>query len=135
MRSTKCVELVRNKLGRKTKVGHGGTLDSTASGLLIILIGAATRLSNFVMDMPKSYETVACLGVETSTDDASGEIICRKAVEISTKKIDLALPFFWAGGCRLRRYICSPVDGRRDTNCKRGNDVISKRSRFFLLFL
>jgi len=40
MRSTKCVELVRNKLGRKTKVGHGGTLDSTASGLLIILVGA-----------------------------------------------------------------------------------------------
>ena len=59
MRSTKCVELVRNKLGRKTKVGHGGTLDSTASGLLILLVGNATRLSNFIMAMPKCYILLA----------------------------------------------------------------------------
>ena len=90
MRSTQCVELVRNKLGRKTKVGHGGTLDSTASGLLIILIGAATRLSNFVMDMPKCYETTACLGVETSTDDASGEVTGRHEWrQIKEKDINL----------------------------------------------
>ena len=90
MRSTKCVELVRNKLGRKTKVGHGGTLDSTASGLLIILVGAATRLSSFVMDMPKCYETTASLGVETSTDDASGEVIRRDEWrQIKEKDINL----------------------------------------------
>jgi len=50
MRSTQCVELARRILGRKVKVGHGGTLDSTASGLLVLLIGSATRLSNYVMD-------------------------------------------------------------------------------------
>lgn len=75
MRSTRCVELARRILGRKVKVGHGGTLDSTASGLLVLLIGSATRLSNFVMDMPKSYVTVVQLGSETTTDDASGDII------------------------------------------------------------
>ena len=51
MRSTHCVEIVKHIFGKKTRVGHGGTLDSTASGLLLILLGSATRLSDFVMDM------------------------------------------------------------------------------------
>ena len=75
MRSTQCVELARRILGRKIKVGHGGTLDSTASGLLVLLVGGATRLSSFVMEMPKCYETTVQLGCETTTDDASGEPI------------------------------------------------------------
>lgn len=73
-RSTSCVEAARRALGGKIKVGHGGTLDSTASGLLLLLIGPATRLSNYVMGMPKRYETLFQFGAETTTDDASGEI-------------------------------------------------------------
>ena len=137
MRSTKCVELVRNKLGRKTKVGHGGTLDSTASGLLIILIGAATRLSNFVMDMPKSYETVACLGVETSTDDASGEIIRRNGCgNISEKDIDLALPSFFGWRMQAPPDISAVhVDGRRAHELAReGHDVHIEMKPVFFAF-
>lgn len=94
-RSTQCVEIVRRILGRKVKVGHGGTLDSTASGLLVLLIGNATRLSSFVMDMPKCYETVVQLGSETTTDDASGEIV-RSAVwnNVSEKEADMKLAGF-----------------------------------------
>lgn len=135
MRSTKCVEMVRNKLGRKTKVGHGGTLDSTASGLLIILVGAATRLSNFVMDMPKSYETVACLGAETSTDDASGEIISRHGWgNISEKDIDLALPSFFGWRMQIPPNVSAVhVDGRRAHELAReGHDLnIEKKPVFF----
>lgn len=122
MRSTKCVELVRNKLGRKTKVGHGGTLDSTASGLLIILVGAATRLSNFVMDMQKSYETVACLGVETSTDDASGEIISRRGREnINENDIDMVLPSFFGWRMQAPPDVSAVhIDGRRAHELARG---------------
>lgn len=135
MRSTKCVELVRNKLGRKTKVGHGGTLDSTASGLLIILIGAATRLSNFVMDMPKSYETVGCLGVETSTDDASGEVVGMQGRgNISERDIDLALPSFYGWRMQAPPDVSAVhVDGRRAHELAReGLDVnIQKKQVFF----
>ena len=78
VRSTFCVKTVRNILGKKIKVGHGGTLDSTASGVLILLIGQATRLSNFVMDMSKCYEVTVQLGSETSTDDESGDVLSEK---------------------------------------------------------
>lgn len=135
MRSTKCVEQVRNKLGRKTKVGHGGTLDSTASGLLIILIGAATRLSNFIMEMPKTYETVGSLGVETSTDDASGEIINRSDPgKINENDIDLALSSFMGWRMQAPPNISAVhVDGRRAHELAReGHDFqIKKKPVFF----
>ena len=78
VRSTYCVEVVRHICGRHVKVGHGGTLDSTASGVLLLLLGQATRLSDFVVSMPKRYEVDVQLGSETSTDDASGDIISEK---------------------------------------------------------
>ena len=115
MRSTKCVELVRRILGKKIKVGHGGTLDSTASGLLIILVGAATRLSNFVMDMPKCYETILSLGTETSTDDASGEVLKRCGFSgVEEKDIDLALASFMGWRMQAPPEISAVhIDGRR----------------------
>ena len=92
IRSTACVDAVRRILGRKIKTGHGGTLDSTASGLLIILLGNATRLSSFVMDMPKCYEVEAALGASTSTDDASGDIISKANWEhVTDSMVDTAL--------------------------------------------
>lgn len=136
MRSTKCVELVRNKLGRKTKVGHGGTLDSTASGLLIILIGSATRLSNFIMEMPKSYETVGCLGVETSTDDASGEITGMLGRgEINENDIDLALSSFMGWRMQAPPDVSAVhIEGRRAHELARaGHDIhIEKKPVFFV---
>ena len=77
-RSTQCVEEIRRVLCREwpgTKVGHGGTLDSSASGLLVLLISAATRLSGLVMSMPKEYRATVRLGTETSTCDFAGEAV------------------------------------------------------------
>lgn len=56
------------------KTGHAGTLDPFASGLLIVLVGRATRIQRQVMELPKSYETVARLGALSSTGDPEGEI-------------------------------------------------------------
>ena len=72
--STGCVEKVWKMLGRKSKVGHGGTLDSPASGLLVLLVGAATRTCSFVQNLPKTYFVEAQLGAFSDTDDASGLI-------------------------------------------------------------
>lgn len=57
------------------KVGHGGTLDPLATGLLIILLGRGTKLSNFVMSSDKVYEGTMRLGISTDSQDVAGKII------------------------------------------------------------
>jgi tRNA pseudouridine55 synthase len=65
---------VRRRLGRGVKVGHAGTLDPFATGLLLVLVGRATRVQRFLMALPKRYETVARLGFVSTTGDPEGEI-------------------------------------------------------------
>ncbi len=66
--------LCRNTFG-KTKVGHAGTLDPMATGVLVICLGYATRLSEYAMQSTKKYRATVHLGVETDTYDAEGEIL------------------------------------------------------------
>jgi tRNA pseudouridine55 synthase len=66
------VAAVRRERGGK--VGHAGTLDPFATGLLLVLIGPATRLQRFLIDLPKTYRAVACLGWRSSTGDPDGEL-------------------------------------------------------------
>jgi tRNA pseudouridine55 synthase len=68
------VASVRRTLARKTKVGHAGTLDPFATGLLLVLVGRATRAQRFFMALPKRYEVVARFGAVSSTGDPEGEI-------------------------------------------------------------
>ncbi|MFN2571232.1 MAG: tRNA pseudouridine(55) synthase TruB [Gemmatimonadales bacterium] len=68
------VDIVRRALGEQ-RVGHLGTLDPFAKGLLVLLIGRATRLAPFAAEWSKSYEGVIRLGVTTDTDDATGAVI------------------------------------------------------------
>ncbi len=70
------VQRVRRAL--KTRAaGHTGTLDPFASGLLVVLVGRATRLARFVEGQPKRYLATARLGMQTATDDLTGEVIAR----------------------------------------------------------
>jgi tRNA pseudouridine55 synthase len=68
------VASVRRQLGRGVKVGHAGTLDPFATGLLLVLVGRATRVQRFLMALPKRYETVARLGWMSSTGDPEGDV-------------------------------------------------------------
>ncbi len=100
LRSTQCVAIVRKSLGG-LKVGHAGTLDSTASGLLVLLAGQASRLCEYVMSLPKVYRTVIQFGVETDTYDYSGEVLAEHSTDFLTvKAIDDALYKF--SGVRLQ---------------------------------
>ena len=67
------VACVRRSL-EGAKTGHAGTLDPFASGLLVVLVGKATKLQSKIMELPKRYETVARLGARSSTGDPEGEI-------------------------------------------------------------
>jgi tRNA pseudouridine55 synthase len=60
--------------GRPVRVGHAGTLDPFATGLLVVLVGRATRVQRFLMALPKRYEVVARLGFTSTTGDTEGEI-------------------------------------------------------------
>ena len=66
---------VRRALPRGTKVGHAGTLDPFATGLLLVLVGQATRVQRFLMGLPKTYRAVARLGWSSDTGDRDGRLV------------------------------------------------------------
>jgi tRNA pseudouridine55 synthase len=68
------VAQVRRRVGRDVKVGHAGTLDPFATGLLVVLVGRATKVQRFVMQMRKRYEVTARFGAVSSTGDPEGEL-------------------------------------------------------------
>jgi tRNA pseudouridine55 synthase len=68
------VRRVRRGTGEK-RVGHAGTLDPAATGVLVVLLGQATRITEYLMDMPKTYRGAVRLGVSTTTYDAEGEVV------------------------------------------------------------
>lgn len=75
---------VMKRWGGFKKVGHAGTLDPMATGLLVVLVGAATKLQDYIMGGEKEYHGVIKLGIQTDTDDVTGEIIAQ-----STEAVDL----------------------------------------------
>ena len=65
---------LREETGEKHRVGHAGTLDPFATGLLLVLVGAATRMQRFLMALPKTYRAVARLGWVSDTGDVDGTL-------------------------------------------------------------
>ena len=85
------------KILKTKKVGHTGTLDPEVAGVLPICIGNATKVSDYIMEMGKSYKATVFLGVSTSTEDQTGETIEVKEIEhasIEDKAIDDVLNQF-----------------------------------------
>jgi len=76
------VDVVRRGVGTR-KVGHAGTLDPMATGLLLIGVGRATRLLRFLGALPKTYEGTMRLGVETTTLDADGDVVRETEVDVT----------------------------------------------------
>ncbi len=77
------------------RVGHTGTLDPLATGVLVVCVGrTATRVSEYLMDEPKTYRTDVQLGVVTDTFDGEGEIVSRSAVDVDRDEVERALATF-----------------------------------------
>lgn len=83
------VAKARGILGTR-KVGHSGTLDPSATGVLVLGVGRATKLLRFLQLLPKSYECEIVLGVETSTLDADGEVTARHEMSPSPEEVAAA---------------------------------------------
>ncbi len=96
--STTAVSAVKRILRQagepKTKVGHGGTLDPLASGVLPIAVGEATKLCGRMLDATKAYDFTIRLGEETDTLDAEGQVIATSEVRPMGDQLDAVLPRF-----------------------------------------
>ena len=104
---------LRGKL-RMKKIGHAGTLDPMATGLLIVLVGKATRVSQFIISLDKEYEGTIELGRTTDSQDAEGEMM-------ETRPVPAADRGRGAGGdARVsRRPVPDPADVLRDQDRRR----------------
>lgn len=106
------VEAIKKRF--KVKAGHAGTLDPIATGLLLVLVGEATKFSQFFIGLDKSYITTAKLGEITDTYDAEGEVIETRPVEVSCNEIEKVLEKFT--GSLLQKpppYSAKRLGGRR----------------------
>ena len=98
--SSRVVQIVKKKFQLK-KVGHLGTLDPMATGLLIIAINRATKFASLLLQSEKSYRAEVTLGIQTDTDDAEGEAISSKEVDISELEIKETLLTFLGASYQL----------------------------------
>jgi tRNA pseudouridine55 synthase len=93
--SRDAVDGIQRRLPHDVKIGHTGTLDPLASGVLVLCLGHATRLAEFVQTMPKSYEAEFTLGARSATDDAEGPITISDGVALPDRvEIEQTLPQF-----------------------------------------
>jgi len=107
------------------RAGHTGTLDPRASGVLVVLIGPAVRLSEYVSASDKRYQAIIELGVETDTYDGDGSITRRSPVEITSEEFETALSGF-IGQIEQKppAYSALKVQGRKAYEMARnGEDV------------
>lgn len=89
-----CVKIIRKKFGMK-KVGHAGTLDPLATGILVMLLGKATRLFPLFANFDKEYEATLTLGISTDTGDIKGKIIeSSKYEHVTFDKMQVAISRF-----------------------------------------
>ncbi len=122
------VRHVRRALGTRA-VGHTGTLDPFATGLLVVLIGRGTRLARFIEQQPKTYRATMKLGVTTDTDDGTGAVVDEwRGALPDDSTVRATLEGF--GGRQLQEppaYSAKRVDGERSYRLARRGEAVALR--------
>ena len=118
------VARVRRLLSTR-EVGHSGTLDPLASGLMVLLIGEATKLSQYVTEGNKSYEVGLRLGITTDTLDITGRVLTEKQIQVSAEDV-LAKALSLTGELQLPVPIFSAkkIDGKKLYEYARNNEAV-----------
>ena len=129
MTSHDVVDIVRRSLGTR-KVGHAGTLDPMASGLLLLGVGRATRLLRYLGGLPKTYAVAGRLGEETDTLDADGEIVRTAPVDVSVADVERACSSLVGESMQTPpAYSAVKVGGRRLYEAARRGEVLEAPAR------
>lgn len=125
------VKRVLRRLGLKhLKVGHGGTLDPLASGVLPIAIGEATKLAGRMLDATKAYDFTVTFGAETTTLDAEGEVTLESDVRPTREEILDVLPGHTGTIEQVPpAFSALKVDGKRAYDLARAGEAVDLKSR------
>ena len=116
------------------KVGHTGTLDSFAEGLLVVLSGNLTHLVPHITSFTKTYQAVVCFGKETDTLDPTGDVV-KTGVAASKEQIEVALKKFTGAVLQVPPvYSALHVDGKRASDLVRGGNEIRLESRQVFIY-
>lgn len=128
------VAVVRKTLHMK-KVGHTGTLDPDAEGVLPVCVGKATKLSDIIMDGRKSYRAVVRLGITTTTEDASGEVLEEKTVDFDEDKIRKTVADF-IGEIRQipPMYSAIKINGKKLYELAREGKEVERKARTVTIY-
>ncbi len=132
--STQAVAAVKRNLREggyaKTKVGHGGTLDPLAEGVLPIALGEATKLAGRMLDASKIYDFTILFGEETDTLDTEGEVIERSNVMPSLEQVEAVLTQFTGPIEQVPpAYSALKVDGKRAYDRARAGETVELKMR------
>lgn len=134
MTSHDVVAAVRKRLGTK-KVGHAGTLDPDATGLLVVGVGRATRFLSFAEAAPKRYVAVARFGITTSTQDASGEVVEELPANLSRSEVEAALEHFRGTIAQIPPMVSAvKVGGERLYKKARRGEEVERAAREVSIF-
>src|SRR5215212_8592558 len=122
--------LLRQAEEPKTKVGHGGTLDPLASGVLPIAIGEATKLAGRMLDATKDYEFTIGFGEETATLDAEGAVIATSPVRPTLEEIESVLSRFTGEIDQIPpAYSALKIDGKAAYQRARAGEQLEMKTR------
>jgi len=124
------VDIARRALGEQ-RVGHLGTLDPFAKGLLVLVVGRATRLAPFAAEWPKTYEGVIRLGVTTDTDDLTGAVVATAPwTGITPAQLaDVIGSFRGAYDQRPPAYSAVKIEGERAYRRARRGEIVAPEPR------
>ena len=122
------VAKVRSRIGGK--VGHAGTLDPMATGLLILGVGGATRLLRFVQGERKEYIATAQFGVATDSLDADGSIVSREPLAVTAEEVEAVMRRFTGDIFQVPPMVSARrVEGRRLYELAREGKVVEREAR------
>lgn len=132
--STRIVSAVKRALREggyaRTKVGHGGTLDPLASGVLPVALGEATKLSGHMLGAHKAYEFTIAFGAETDTLDREGEVVATSASRPALAEIEALLPRFTGAIEQVPpAYSALKIDGKPAYARARAGEAVEMKSR------
>ena len=130
MTSSDVVVRVRRKLGRGVKVGHAGTLDPEASGVLPLMIGRAARLFDYLVEKEKTYVAQLKPGYATDTQDAHGAIIAGEGAHATRAQLEAVLPRFIGDIAQIPpMYSALKVNGKKLYELAREGQEVERKAR------
>ena len=115
---------------KQKKIGHTGTLDPDAEGVLPVCLGRATKVCDLLTDKDKEYETVLLLGVVTDTQDLTGEVLARKEVNASENEVKSAILSFVGEYMQVPpMYSALKVNGQKLCDLARKGVTVERKAR------